>query len=328
MYANNINKVSKLYKTLQHCGQPQAAPVTSALLQLTKGDIQYQINSLAQLTESCLDGEMIGQKFFNKMTGGKIQKEAVVENTNTSRRYNCETCTTVPPFFLEKCKGSFVQIQGQGDDKEKNRHSDTTENDRTLEILDRIENSVVDAITKTHEKNQDDMIIQLKLDLQNERNHKEHMSEISKKFEEVKGTISTASSEIKSEIKSIMKEGAFPNYLWTVHAYGTCYSLLLLFCNSGRESQSWNVLQNSSATLQSLLIQEILMMTLCAAIQYCEYGNACDKTPQAHKSSCCGSQRKEEGTSYYKTSSHLDTYVKHDYKLGKKEDGGENNVFL
>ncbi|VDI76744.1 Hypothetical predicted protein [Mytilus galloprovincialis] len=51
------------------------------------------------------------------------------------------------------------------------------------------------------------MIIQLKLDLQNERNHKEHMSEISKKFEEVKSTISTASSEIKSEIKSIMKEG-------------------------------------------------------------------------------------------------------------------------
>ncbi|VDI01594.1 Hypothetical predicted protein [Mytilus galloprovincialis] len=126
--------------------------------------------------------------------------------TSTSRRYNCETCTTVPPYFLEKCKGSFVQIQGQGDDKEINRHSDTTENDRTLEILDIIENSVVDAITKTHEKNQDDMIIQLKLDLQNERNHKEHMSEISKKFEEVKGTISTASSEIKSEIKNIMKE--------------------------------------------------------------------------------------------------------------------------
>ncbi|CAC5389052.1 unnamed protein product [Mytilus coruscus] len=107
----------------------------------------------------------------------------------------------------KKCKGSFVQIQGQGDDKVKTRHSDTTENDRTLEILDRIENSVVDAITKTHEKNQDNIIIQLKLDLQNERNHKEHMSEISKKFEEIKGTISTASSEIKSETKSIMKEG-------------------------------------------------------------------------------------------------------------------------
>lgn len=127
--------------------------------------------------------------------------------TSTSRRYNCETCTIVPPSFLEKCKGSFVQIQGQGDDKVKTRHSDTTENDRTLEILDRIENSVVNAITKTHEKNQDDIIIQLKLDLQNERDHKEHMSEISKKFEEIKGTISPASSEIKSETKSIMKEG-------------------------------------------------------------------------------------------------------------------------
>ncbi|CAC5386637.1 unnamed protein product [Mytilus coruscus] len=127
--------------------------------------------------------------------------------TSTSRRYNCETCTTVPPSFLEKCKSSFVQIQGRGDDKVKTRHSDTTENDRTLKILDRIENSVVDAITKTHEKNQDDIIIQLKLDLQNERNHKEHMSEISKKFEEIKGTISTASSEIKSETNTIMKEG-------------------------------------------------------------------------------------------------------------------------
>ncbi|VDI09451.1 Hypothetical predicted protein [Mytilus galloprovincialis] len=44
-------------------------------------------------------------------------------------------------------------------------------------------------------------------------------------------------------------------------------------------------------------------------------------------SSWCGSQRKEEGTSYYKTSSHLDTYVKHDYKLGKKEDDTTCKLF-
>jgi hypothetical protein len=37
------------------------------------------------------------------------------------------------------------------------------------------ENSVVCAITKTHEKNQDEIIIKLKSDLQNERDKKEDL---------------------------------------------------------------------------------------------------------------------------------------------------------
>ncbi|CAC5392936.1 unnamed protein product [Mytilus coruscus] len=103
---------------------------------------------------------------------------------------------------------SYKLIQGQGGNKVKARHTDTTENDRTLEILERMENSVVDAINKTHEKIQDDIIIQLKFDLQNEKSQGTYDGNLQdKKFEEIKNTISTTSSEIKSETHSIMKEG-------------------------------------------------------------------------------------------------------------------------
>ncbi|CAG2243272.1 unnamed protein product [Mytilus edulis] len=70
------------------------------------GDVQYQINSLAQLSESCLDGEKIGQKVFNKMTGGKIQKEAVVENTKMSDSESFRSCSSV---------GSEEERSGDGD---------------------------------------------------------------------------------------------------------------------------------------------------------------------------------------------------------------------
>ncbi|CAC5382513.1 unnamed protein product [Mytilus coruscus] len=78
---NSRKEMTRLVDLVPKSGQPQAAPVTSAWSQLTKGDVQYQMNSLAELSESCLDGEKIGQKVLNKMTGGKIQKEAAVENT-------------------------------------------------------------------------------------------------------------------------------------------------------------------------------------------------------------------------------------------------------
>lgn len=52
------------------------------------------------------------------------------------------------------------------------------ENTKLLEIVSRVEKSVVEAITKTHEKNQDDLINQLQQDLQNERNVKRQIDQI------------------------------------------------------------------------------------------------------------------------------------------------------
>ncbi|XP_071139785.1 uncharacterized protein, partial [Mytilus edulis] len=78
---NSRKELIRLVGLVPKGGQHASAPVTSAWSQLTKGDVQYQIKSLAHLSESCLNGEQIGKQVFKKMIGGKIQKEAAVENT-------------------------------------------------------------------------------------------------------------------------------------------------------------------------------------------------------------------------------------------------------
>lgn len=76
--------------------------------------------------------------------------------------------------FVEKCNISSKEIkEGEQNTKVENEHM-LTNIVSTFEILERIENSVVCAITKTHEKNQDEIIIKLKSDLQ--------MKEIKKKI--------------------------------------------------------------------------------------------------------------------------------------------------
>lgn len=59
----------------------------------------------------------------------------------------------------------------------------------------------------THEKNQDEIIIKLKSDLQNERDKKEDLKEISDKIYEIKSAISTTCISWKSETCNSISEG-------------------------------------------------------------------------------------------------------------------------
>ena len=76
----------------------------------------------------------------------------------TSRRYTCEACSNVPIEF--KNKWSHISIPVTNSTK-------TTE--ITHEIVNRIEKSVIAAITETHEKCQSELIHELKLQLDHER---------------------------------------------------------------------------------------------------------------------------------------------------------------
>ncbi|XP_052702851.1 uncharacterized protein LOC128179458 [Crassostrea angulata] len=55
-------------------------PVNPAWSLLTKGDVQYQIKSLSELTESLLDKESIKERVLDNMSGSRAQKEADIEN--------------------------------------------------------------------------------------------------------------------------------------------------------------------------------------------------------------------------------------------------------
>ena len=65
----------------------------------------------------------------------------------------------------------------------------------------------MDAITKTHETNQDQLIQKLKSDLQRERANEKITSETNRKLDEIKSTIKTIPAEIKSDAIGLMKEG-------------------------------------------------------------------------------------------------------------------------
>jgi len=171
--------------------------------------------SLNQITctQQCNDGQnayMIQCCKCQKLTHYRCTRLPVYQLyilTSTSRRYTCEKCTTVPTSFVEKCNISSNEIkEGEQNTKVENEHM-LTNSVSTFEILERIENSVVCAITKTHEKNQDEMIIKLKSDLQNERDKKEDLKEISGKIDEIKSAISTTCISVKSETCKSISEG-------------------------------------------------------------------------------------------------------------------------
>jgi oligoendopeptidase F len=97
--------------------------------------------------------------------------------------------------FVEKCNISSKEIkEGEQNTKVENEHM-LTNSVCTFEILERIE------------KNQDEMIIKLKSDLQNERDKKEDLKEISGKIDEIKSAISTTCISMKSETCNSISEG-------------------------------------------------------------------------------------------------------------------------
>lgn len=77
--------------------------------------------------------------------------------TSTSRRYDCEECTKVPSNFTLKL-GSHEKVTDNKKQEIRKKTEGEEENTKQLEIVSSVERSVVEAITKTHDKNQDDLI--------------------------------------------------------------------------------------------------------------------------------------------------------------------------
>ena len=99
--------------------------------------------------------------------------------TSTTRRYDCENCTKVPTSFKEKIRYTVKDPESKKSttvfspkEQEKNDKQEQTE-DKILDIVSRVEKSVVDAIIKTHEKNQDEIINLLHSELKGEKNMKD-----------------------------------------------------------------------------------------------------------------------------------------------------------
>lgn len=94
---------------------------------------------------------------------------------HTSRRYTCETCSNVTPTFYEKWAN-----------KESVESTDNPNMSiKTLEIVSRIENSVVQAITSLNHTNQDEKINNLQHELQTLKSNSKSIEGVEKKIEDL-----------------------------------------------------------------------------------------------------------------------------------------------
>ena len=80
--------------------------------------------------------------------------------TRTSRKYTCELCTEVPLDLKNKWKtNSAVPI------KITDAHVPSDIDSKTIEIITRFEQSLVDTLTSVHKSDKDELIHQHKTDL-------------------------------------------------------------------------------------------------------------------------------------------------------------------
>ena len=127
--------------------------------------------------------------------------------TSTKRRYDCEKCTTVPESFKQKWQNDYHDdITVRKTEHETSNDTCSAESDKTMKILQRIENSVVEAITQTHAKAQDEIINQLKSDIQREQYFNKQMTEVNGKLEEI-NQVKTQVEQIRSETSVKITEG-------------------------------------------------------------------------------------------------------------------------
>ena len=115
--------------------------------------------------------------------------------TNTSRKYRCRICSNVPKSFESKwekpcskpliCEGTQSSIQSM------------EKHESTLDIVTKIQESVVSAITSIHEKSQDEKII----DLQEQLKQKQDTSKAINKCEEKLNKLFEVSAESTKEMK-------------------------------------------------------------------------------------------------------------------------------
>ncbi|CAG2223371.1 unnamed protein product [Mytilus edulis] len=123
--------------------------------------------------------------------------------TTSSRKYTCESCSKVPQQFKDKWKPI----------KSNNIQNVNTENctkctnkDDTLEIVSRIEQSVVQAITNTHESCKDDQISLLQSQIEDFKFARgKQLNELSKQLDEIDSKCETDRPYFDSKIENLIK---------------------------------------------------------------------------------------------------------------------------
>lgn len=94
---------------------------------------------------------------------------------HTSRRYTCETCSNVTTSFYEKWTNKGAVEPSDNPNL----------SNKTLEIVSRIENSVVQAITSLNQSNQDEKINNLQHELQITKSNSKAIEGVEKKLEDL-----------------------------------------------------------------------------------------------------------------------------------------------
>ena len=107
---------------------------------------------------------------------------------HTSRRYTCEACANVTPDFREK----WISSQEKTSDLP----------DKTLEVVKRIENSIVDTIISMHKINQDDKIQTLQQEIVNTSSISKRVEHLEKKIEYLTDTTIAKIDNIKDTMTS------------------------------------------------------------------------------------------------------------------------------
>ena len=124
-----------------------------------------------QCTQICgldLNDEMIQCHECNSWTHYLCSKLPVYQLftlVNSSRRYTCELCAKVTKPFKDKWEAKLSTVPHKKSEAENSEKAEL-QKEETLEIVKRIENSVVTAITNSHESGEREIINQLRSELQ------------------------------------------------------------------------------------------------------------------------------------------------------------------
>lgn len=122
---------------------------------------------------------------------------------HTSRKYTCEQCSNTPPEFHSKwSKNKETLIRSEPNE---------ANSDKTLEIVRRIESSVVEAITSQHKSNQDDKICSLQQEIQDINSTNKTLEKLNQKVDTLTKAVSenqnvTEASCTAEQISDILKK--------------------------------------------------------------------------------------------------------------------------
>ena len=109
---------------------------------------------------------------------------------STSRKFTCEMCTTVPSDFIEKWQIATPTVSN------KPHNYAPCDDSKTQELIARLENCIVTAITDTHNYGKDETISMLKDELVHQKSITDKALELKPKLDYIVEKVSSSSESI------------------------------------------------------------------------------------------------------------------------------------